>query len=93
MNTDPQSVQTQLIFVIDQGKAFTVDTFPLSINLFKLAVLTQQTFFGKPVFFQQNYADKRLRPRALRALKIARPARVLMRARNPWARLRLILLG
>lgn len=93
MNADAQPIMPQPVIVIDQSEAFTVDTFPLFIYLFKFTVPTQQALLGKPVFFQQNQADKRLRPRALRALRMARPARVLMRARKPWARLRFILLG
>ncbi len=38
-------------------------------------------------------ADKRARPRARRALMIWRPDLVLILARNPWVRLRLIMLG
>ena len=40
-----------------------------------------------------DYADSRLRPLARRALITLRPALVAMRARNPWVRLRLRLLG
>jgi hypothetical protein len=43
--------------------------------------------------FQRDQADKRLRPLALRALIMARPARVAMRDRKPWERLRFKLLG
>ena len=39
------------------------------------------------------YADRRLRPLARLRLIRARPVEVLMRARKPWVRLRLILLG
>ena len=82
-----------MIFVVYKGEAVTVDAFSLLVNLFKLFVLPQQACFWKPLFFQQYYAERRLRPRARRALIMARPARVRIRARNPWARFRLILLG
>ena len=39
------------------------------------------------------YADNRLRPLARRLLIIARPDFVFIRARKPWVRLRLMLLG
>lgn len=39
------------------------------------------------------YALRRLRPLARRALITARPPGVAMRARKPWVRLRLIMLG
>ena len=38
-------------------------------------------------------AERRFRPRARRALMMARPERVAMRARNPWRRARFSLLG
>ena len=43
------------------------------------AVLSVQLFF-------RGQAESRLRPRALRRFRIARPARVDMRARNPCFR-------
>lgn len=39
------------------------------------------------------YAERRLRPLARRAARILRPLFVAMRARKPWLRLRLRLLG
>lgn len=39
------------------------------------------------------YAERRRRPLARRALITSRPPLVAMRARKPWLRLRLILLG
>src|SRR4029453_627631 len=40
-----------------------------------------------------RYADRRLRPRARRRCRIARPARVDIRARKPWRRFRRRTLG
>jgi hypothetical protein len=40
-----------------------------------------------------RYADRRLRPFARRRFRIARPARVDMRARKPWRRFRRRTLG
>ena len=51
----------------------------------------QAALFRKAVGL--DYADNRLRPLARRALITLRPALVAMRARNPWVRLRLMLLG
>lgn len=58
---------------------------------------------GEPVAPREAFAllgvdgtpqtDRRLRPLARRAFSTLRPPRVLMRARNPWVRARLILLG
>ncbi len=79
--------------MINKGKPFTMNTFPVFIDLLKFSALAQQAFFGKPEVFQQDQADKRLRPLALRALMMARPARVCMRERKPWERLRFKLLG
>ncbi len=42
---------------------------------------------------RSTYAASLLRPFALRARMIARPARVLILSRKPWVRARLILLG
>src|SRR3954453_3635130 len=42
---------------------------------------------------QRGQADRRLRPLARRRLRIARPARVDIRARKPWRRFRLRTLG
>jgi hypothetical protein len=42
---------------------------------------------------QRAQADRRLRPLARRRLRIARPARVDIRARKPWRRFRLRTLG
>ena len=52
---------------------------------------TQPAALGEAV--QLSYADNRFRPLARRALMILRPPLVAMRARNPWVRLRLRLLG
>ena len=40
-----------------------------------------------------DYGANRARPFARRRFKTSRPAFVAMRARNPWVRARLILLG
>ncbi len=93
MNTYSKSVIIKRVHMINKGKPFTMYTFPSFINLFKIPALTQKACFGKPKVFQQNQADKRFRPLALRVLIMARPARVRMRARNPWERLRFKLLG
>jgi hypothetical protein len=50
-------------------------------------------FPGQPVFAVESQTVNFLRPLARRRRKISRPAGVLMRARNPWTLLRLILLG
>ena len=42
---------------------------------------------------QRAQAERRLRPRALRRLRITRPARVAMRARKPCFRFRLRTFG
>src|SRR5699024_10205956 len=46
-----------------------------------------------PADYRPGLAARRLRPLARRALMIARPDLVAMRARKPWRRRRLILLG
>jgi hypothetical protein len=66
---------------------------PLPVDLIKLLPLTKQSGFPEFIPRQGYQADRRLRPFARRAFKIARPARVDIRARNPWVRLRFILLG
>lgn len=93
MDTYPQAVITVTVFLKDKCKSLAVQTFSLFINLFKFFILTQQAWLGKPVLFQVYQAESLLRPLARRALIIARPARVLMRALKPWARLRFKLLG
>ena len=57
----------------------------------ELAGRVQAAALGEAVGL--GYTDSRLRPLARRALITLRPALVDMRARNPWARLRLRLLG
>lgn len=57
----------------------------------ELAWAVQAAALGETV--SPSYADSRLRPLARRALITLRPALVDMRARNPWVRLRLRLLG
>src|SRR5690606_32894978 len=42
---------------------------------------------------KENQTARRLRPLARRALRTARPARVFMRTRNPWVRLRRVTEG
>jgi hypothetical protein len=42
---------------------------------------------------EDAHALRRLRPLLRRRLRIVRPARVAMRFRKPWSRLRLMLLG
>ena len=51
----------------------------------------QSTALGEAL--RLGYADNRLRPLARRALMILRPPLVAILARNPWFRLRLMLLG
>lgn len=88
-----QTIEAEIIFFANKGEAIAVQPPALSVYLFELCVFAQQTCFRKSVFLQKGQADNLLRPRALRALRIARPARVLIRALKPWLRLRLILLG
>ena len=78
---------------MDKGKAFSMQASPLSIDLLIFPALAHQANLWKRIFFQQIQADKRLRPLARLALKMARPARVSMRARKPCLRLRFRLLG
>jgi len=64
----------------------------LTVNFLKLPSFPQQGAFQKSVL-GQSYAESLKRPFALRALITALPARVLILSRNPWVRLRFILLG
>jgi hypothetical protein len=90
--TDTQPVVLHTVCRKDQRKTLTMQAFSLAIDTIKLPVFSQQTYFGKSKsFFHQ--AESCLRPLARRRLITACPARVLMRNRNPWVRLRLILLG
>jgi hypothetical protein len=69
----------------------------------ELAPLAQSTALGKTVahdhlklrwyYFLAVVTERRLRPRARRRRRTARPPRVFMRARNPWVRFRLLLCG
>jgi len=93
VNTDPDSVIPQIIGNIDQRKPLTTMSLPLPVNLIKLLPLAKQSGFLEFIPRQDYQAESRLRPFARRAFKIARPARVDIRARNPWVRLRFILLG
>ncbi len=93
MNTYSESIETKIVDTKDYGKALTVQTFPLLIHLFEFSTFTQQASFRQPVFFQQVQADNLFRPFARRAFNIACPARVFIRARKPWVRLRFKLLG
>ncbi len=92
MNTYSQSGGPCLIRAADQGETSTVQTPAATVNLIKLPPLTQQGAFQKSES-GQGYAESLLRPFALRALMTALPPRVLILSRNPWVRLRFILLG
>jgi hypothetical protein len=70
-----------------------VEPFAVPVYRFEFPVLPQQTIFRKTKLPQRYQAESRLRPLALRALIIARPALVLILARKPWLLLRFILLG
>jgi hypothetical protein len=83
VNTDPQPVPAEIIFTINKGETISMQTFPLSVYLFKFPALAHQGNLWKRKSLQQDQADKRLRPFARRELKMARPARVSMRARKP----------
>jgi hypothetical protein len=54
---------------------------------------SEQTGLGKGKLLHWDQAESRFRPLARRRRIIACPERVFMRARNPWVRARLILLG
>ncbi len=93
VNTDPNPVIPPFIGNIDQRKPLTTMSLPLPVDLIKLLPLAKQSGFLEFIPRQGYQAERRLRPFARRAFKIARPARVDIRARNPWVRLRFILLG
>jgi hypothetical protein len=92
MNTYSEPACTCRIRPADQCKTLTMQTASPAVNFLKLPSFPQQGAFQKPVL-GQDYAESLLRPFALRALIIALPARVLILSRNPWVRLRFILLG
>jgi len=92
MNTYAQPGGPCFIRPADQGETSTVQTPAATVNLIKLPPLTQQGAFQKSAS-DQGYAESLLRPFALRALMTALPPRVLILSRNPWVRLRFILLG
>lgn len=78
---------------MDEREALAMHTFPLFVDLFVFPALAHQANFWKRKSLQQIQADKRLRPLARLELKMARPARVSMRARKPCLRERFRLLG
>lgn len=59
----------------------------------KIPVIFLEVFPWGALIPSQDYADSRFRPFALLLLITACPDLVFMRARNPWLRLRLVLLG
>lgn len=93
VHTYPQPIIFRRVVSINKREAVSMQTTPSTINRIILPPFAYKGSFWKPVIFQLNYAERRLRPLALRALRIARPALVLIRARKPWVRLRLMLLG
>ena len=89
----PQPAPTETIDAVYEGEPLSMQTSSLSVDLIKLPSLTHQADFRKRKSLQRAQADKRFRPFARRELKMARPARVSIRARKPCVRLRLRLLG
>jgi hypothetical protein len=71
------------------------DTSPRAADFTQLEAGTQAPAFWEAELRrgEQAQALRRARPLARRALKTLRPPGVLMRARKPWLRLRLITLG
>ncbi len=93
VDTDSDAVIAQFVGDKNQGKPLTTKSFSLPVDLIKLPSLAKQGCFREFILRQSYQAERRLRPLARRAFKIARPARVDIRLRNPWVRLRFILLG
>jgi hypothetical protein len=89
----PQPVPTKTIDAVYEGEPLSMQPSSLSVDLIKLPSLAHQADFRKRKSLQRAQADKRFRPFARRELKMARPARVSIRARKPCVRLRLRLLG
>ena len=95
VDADAYTTPVQVVCTADEGEPPAVQPFPLLVNFVELPALADLEVLGKRqvVFQKENYTASCLRPLALRAFRIARPARVFIRARKPWVRLRLMLLG
>lgn len=88
----PDPAPIRIVRPADQSKPLAMQTDAPIVDLLKLPALSEQGAFQKSIS-SQSYAESLLRPRALRALITALPARVLILSRNPWVRLRFRLLG
>lgn len=100
MDTDAQSACLQPVGHENKAEFFPAKPFAISINSLKFLWLAEQSRLGQrlvilsPIWHScRAYAERRTRPLARRRQITARPAFVFIRARNPWVRLRLILLG
>jgi hypothetical protein len=74
-------------------ETFTVHPCTVPVYCIKIPGFSYQALLGKAKLPQFNQAERRLRPRALRAFIMARPALVRIRTRKPWLLLRFVLLG
>lgn len=93
-NRKADSSMLQTIGMSMYRKYFVLKTPPSADNLLKLTPLSQVVGPGKPkIGTGCTQALRRARPFDRRALRILRPALVLMRARKPCTRLRFSLLG
>ena len=100
MDTDAQPVCVQPVGHENKAEFFPAKPFAVSINSLKFLWLTEQSRLGQRLLIVsliwhscRAYAERRTRPLARRRQITARPAFVFILARNPWVRLRLILLG
>ena len=92
-DADSDAIVATVVGEVNDGESFSVQPFAMPVYRFEFPVLPQQTIFRKTKLPQRRQAESRLRPLALRALIMARPALVLIRARKPWLLFRFILLG
>ena len=93
LDTDTQTTGRLVTVQIDEGKPFTVQPFPAPVHQIKFTGFPEKTGLCKSEPLHTVQAESRLRPLARRLLITACPARVLIRLRKPWVRLRLMLLG
>ncbi len=77
----------------DQGETSPAQPRTVPINQIIFSGFPEQTGFRESELLHAAQAESLLRPLARRLLITSWPDRVLIRARNPWVRARLILLG
>lgn len=92
-HTDAQTAVRQRIGKKDERKTGPAQPPALLIDQIVFSGFSEQTGFGQGEPLHAVQAESRFRPLARRRRITAWPERVFMRARKPWVRARLILLG